>query len=163
MRPVLTGWYAEFDALAAEHAPGAPVPYGAGASRFAGSTYDPTSHYRAVRVLRFFSERGLTPELLEASYRHQVALLATEVDALGLPEAVLTRDHATPLEHVAGFLALESPFAGELQRELAARGVSTDSRGRRLRLGPAPYLSDDQLREAVAHLGAIAQEFIGRL
>ena len=29
-----------------------PVAYGAPASRFAGSTYDPTSHYRAVRVVR---------------------------------------------------------------------------------------------------------------
>jgi kynureninase len=163
MRPVLTGWYAEFDALAAEHVPGAPVPYGAGASRFAGSTYDPTSHYRAVRVLRFFSERGLTPALLEASYRHQVALLAAEVDALGLPDAVLTRDRDAPSDACAGFLALESPHARELQRALAEQGVSTDSRGRRLRLGPAPYLSDDQLREAVARLRHVAAEFVTRL
>jgi kynureninase len=163
MRPVLTGWYAEFDALAAAHEPGAPVPYGAGASRFAGSTYDPTSHYRAVRVVRFFAERGLTPALLEASYRHQVALLAAEVDALDVPPAVLTRDRDAPLNAFAGFLALESPVAGDLQAALAERGVSTDSRGRYLRLGPAPYLSDAQLREAVARLGHIAGEFVSRL
>jgi kynureninase len=154
MRPVLTGWFAEFDALAAEHGAG-PVPYGSGAWRFAGATYDPTSHYRAARVLRFFAERGLTPEVLEASYRHQVALLASAFDALDLPEEVIARDRATPLDKTAGFLALESGRAGELRRALAHRGVASDSRGRFLRLGPAPYLSDDQLREAVSRLGEV--------
>jgi kynureninase len=163
LRPVLTGWYAEFDALAAAHEPGGPVPYGAGASRFAGATYDPTSHYRAARVLRFFGERGLTPAVLEASYRHQVAVLAAEVDALGLPEDLLTRDRATPLDDVAGFLALESPRAGDLRTALAAAGVASDSRGRYLRLGPAPYLSDAQLRVAVARLDQVAAEFVTRL
>jgi kynureninase len=163
MRPAITGWFAEFDALAAEHRPGEPVPYGAPAARFAGSTYDPTSHYRAARVLRFFAERGLTPALLEASYRHQVGLLASEFDALDLPPAVITRNRDAPLDAVAGFLALESPVAGDLRAALAARGVATDSRGRWLRLGPAPYLSDAQLREAVAILGDSAREFVPRL
>jgi kynureninase len=163
MRPVLTGWFAEFDALAAEPHPDRPVPYGAGASRFAGATYDPTSHYRAARVLRFFAERGLSPAVLEASYRHQVALLAAEVDALDLPGAVLTRDRSVPLDAIGGFLALESPHAGALQRALAEAGVASDSRGRYLRLGPAPYLSDDQLRDAVARLGSVAAELVVKL
>jgi kynureninase len=163
MRPVLTGWFAEFDALAAEPHPDRPVPYGGGASRFAGATYDPTSHYRGARVLRFFAERGLTPAVLEASYRHQVALLAREVDALDLPAEVLTRDRSVSLDGLGGFLALESPHAGALQRGLAAVGVSSDSRGRRLRLGPAPYLSDDQLREGVARLDSVTREVVTKL
>ena len=152
MRPVITGWFAEFDALAAAPSGGA-VGYGRGASRFAGATYDPTSHYRAARVLAFFAQRGLTPELLQRSYRHQVGLLAAEVDALGLPDDALTLDRDAPPEAVGGFLALESPRAGELREALAQRGVMSDSRGSRLRLGPAPYLSDAQLRDAVARLG----------
>jgi kynureninase len=114
-------------------------------------------------VLRFFAERGLTPALLEASYRHQVALLAAEVDAVDLPDDLITRDRATALDDVAGFLALESPRAGELRAALAAAGVASDSRGRYLRLGPAPYLSDDQLREAIARLGRVAAEVVARL
>jgi kynureninase len=163
MRPAITGWFAEFDALAAAPDPSGRVAYGAGASRFAGATYDPTSHYRAARVLRFFARRGLTPNVLEASYRHQVALLAAAVDALDVPDDVLARDRDTPLEAFAGFLPLESPRAGDLQRALAAAGVASDSRGRRLRLGPAPYLSDDQLRDAVARLGSVAHELVAKL
>ncbi len=152
LRPVITGWYAEFAALAAEHDPGR-VAYGRGAERFAGSTYDPTSHYRAARVLRFFDEQGLTPERLRASYRRQVDLLAAAFDALGADDAVITRDRETPLEQYGAFLALRAPRAGDLQRALAARGVLADSRGAVLRLGPAPYLSDEQLEQAVALLG----------
>jgi len=152
LRPRITGWFAEFGALADEHDP-ARVAYGRGAERFAGSTYDPTSHYRAARVMRFFDEQGLTPERLRRSYRHQVDLLAARFDALGAPDALITRDRATPLEHYGGFLALRSSKAGELQRALAARGVLTDSRGPWLRLGPAPYLSDGQLEAAVELLG----------
>jgi kynureninase len=152
LRPAITGWYAEFGALADEHDP-ARVAYGRGAERFAGATYDPTSHYRAARVMAFFDEQGLTPERLRSSYRHQVDLLAAGFDALGIDDAVVTRDRALDLARVGGFLALSSPHAGALQRALAARRVLTDSRGPWLRLGPAPYLSDDQLEAAIALLG----------
>jgi kynureninase len=152
LRPVITGWYAEFAQLAAEHDP-ARVAYGTGAERFAGATYDPTSHYRAARVFRFFAEQGLTPERLRGSYRHQVDLLAARFDALGARDDVITRDRDTPLDQYGGFLALRSPVAGDLRRALAQRGVLADSRDTWLRLGPAPYLADEQLERAVELLG----------
>jgi kynureninase len=152
LRPAVTGWYAEFAALADEHDP-ARVAYGTGAARYAGSTYDPTSHYRAARVLRFFAEQELTPERLRSSYRRQVDLLAAAFDALGADDTVITRDRETSLEQYGAFLALRSARAGELQHALAERGVLADSRGSWLRLGPAPYLSDEQLERAMALLG----------
>jgi kynureninase len=157
LRPAITGWYAEFGALAAAPRPG-QVEYARGAAAFAGSTYDPTSHYRAARVFGFFAQQGLTPERLRASYRHQVDLLAARFDALGLPDELVTRDRETPLERFGGFLALRSPNAAALQRELAERGVLTDTRAEWLRLGPAPYLSDAQIEEAVGALGAAAAQ-----
>jgi kynureninase len=157
LRPAVTGWYAEFGALAAEHDP-SRVAYGRGAERFAGATYDPTSHYRAARVFAFFGEQGLTPERLRASYRRQIDLLAAGFDALGIDDAILARDRALDLDRVGGFLALRSPRAGELQRALSERGVLTDSRGPWLRLGPAPYLSDEQLETAIALLGEAVSE-----
>jgi kynureninase len=156
MRPVLTGWFAEFEQLAAERG-GTVVGYAPGGGRFAGSTYDPTSHYRAARVFAFFQERGLSPELLRTVYLHQTALLADRFDRLGAPEELMKRDRSVRLDRFGGFLAIESSQAAEIARRLAADGVSIDARGRYFRLGPAPYLSDAQLEEAMERLeGAVA-------
>ncbi|MEV4149835.1 kynureninase [Amycolatopsis sp. NPDC049691] len=154
LRPVITGWYAEFGALADERHPG-QVAYATGGDRFAGATYDPASHYRGVRVQRFFAEQGLTPEFLREVSRHQVGLLASVFDSLGLPEDVVTRDRETPLDRIGGFLSLRCADAAGLQAALAAEGVRTDSRGPYLRFGPAPYLSDVQLEKAMRTLGKV--------
>jgi kynureninase len=153
LRPAITGWFAEFDELHEAHEPGA-TEYPRGSMRFAGSTYDPTSHYRAARVLDFFEEQGLTPERLRESYLAQTTLLADRFDALELRD--VTRDRESPLGAFGGFIALQSERAEELSRLLLSRGVVTDSRGRYLRLGPAPYLSDEQLGAAVEQLGRVA-------
>src|SRR5206468_1813958 len=61
LRPVLTGWFSEFATLD-QTPPGGGVSYGAGASRWAGATYDPASNYRAAAVFAFHAEHGLTAE-----------------------------------------------------------------------------------------------------
>jgi kynureninase len=68
MRPVITGWYSEFDSLAAAAAWG-DTQYSNGGHRFAGATYDPTSHYRAARVFDFFAAHGLTDHVLRPRAR----------------------------------------------------------------------------------------------
>ncbi len=156
LRPVLTGWFAEFGTLAQARG-GGGVEYGEGHLRFAGSTYDPVSHYRAAAVFRFFREQGLDPERLREISLAQIRRLAAGVDALDLDPAVLTRDRSVPLSRRGGFLALETPRAGEVACKLRGRRVYSDSRGRVLRLGPAPYVTGEQLDEAVAVLGAVAQ------
>lgn len=158
LEPVLTGWFAEFGTLA-EAGGGAGrdrVRYGEGHLRFAGSTYDPVSHYRAAAVFGFFRERGLGAERLRQVNLAQIRRLAGGVDALDLDPAVLSRDRSVPLERRGGFLALETPRAGEVCCKLRGRGVYADSRGPVLRLGPAPYVTDGQLDEAVAALGEVA-------
>ena len=154
LRPVVTGWFAEFVDLSGPTSAWS-VPYPPGGDAFATATYDVTSNYRAARVLDFFAEQELTPERLRASYRRQVDLLARLVDELALPDEVLTRDRDTPLDRFGAFLAVRSPHAGAIRQELARRGVSTDSRGTTLRLGPAPYLSDAQIEAAIHELGVV--------
>jgi kynureninase len=150
MRPVLTGWYAEFPQRAAAHAD--TVAYVPGAAAFAGATYDPTSHYRAAAVFEFHADQKLTPERLRAISVHQVGLLASSFLALDVNPAVASLVDV-PANRRAGFLAVRTSRAVELVRALRAHDVFADARGDILRLGPAPYLSDDQLVAGIERLG----------
>ena len=153
LRPILTGWFSEFASLEQPGRRG-NVDYPEGAARFAGATYDPVSHYRGSAVLDFHVEQGLTPDQLRAISRHQVGLLKRSFEALDVEPGVAVVE-PIPDERRGGFLALRSRRAAQLSSALRARGVLTDARGDVLRLGPAPYLRDDQLRDAVAALGEV--------
>lgn len=155
LRPIVTGWYAEFGMLA--EATRDRVGYPTGGARFAGATYDPTPHYRAAEVFAFFREANLTPAFLREVSQHQIRLLARAFDELDLDPATIDRDREVDLGRVAGFLALRTPHARLLQQRLRDRGVLTDHRDDTLRLGPAPYLSDAQLLDAVGILGECAR------
>ncbi|MBK8012949.1 MAG: kynureninase [Deltaproteobacteria bacterium] len=150
LRPVITGWFAEFDAISAsDSTQRTGVPYGRGGLRFAGATYDPTSHYRGATVFDFFEAQHLTPEFLRRVSQHQIQRLADRFDHLDADPNIITRDRRTPLSRFGGFLALETPFAAALTDALRCRGVMSDHRLNRLRLGPAPYLTDDQLDRGI--------------
>jgi kynureninase len=149
MRPVLTGWFASFDTL--EDPGSGGVPYGEGAAAFAGATYDPTSHYRAAAVFAFHQEQGLTPDRLRQISRRQVTLLRSEFEALDVSRSLA---YVEPMaeDRRGGFLAIRAPEARRLTHLLRERGVHADARRETLRLGPAPYLRDDQLRDAIRAL-----------
>jgi kynureninase len=137
LRPVVTGWFSEFTDLTQSPA-STRVDYGPGPARFAGSTYDCTSHYRGAAVFTFFEEQKLTPERLRELNQHQIEVL---VSALGIETELA-------LHALGGFLAIRTRDAASLKKALRQRNVWTDYRGETLRLGPAPYISDEQLNEA---------------
>ena len=154
LRPVITGWFAEFSQLASASKKGS-VYYGDGPERFAGSTYDPTSHYRAAAVLDFFHDENLTPETLRSISQYQLALLANKFDSLDLDPSIITRDTETRLEEFGGFLALATNRSQDIFTKLLERKVLTDTRGNYLRIGPAPYLSDTQLEDCMVILSEV--------
>jgi kynureninase len=157
LRPVATGWFAEFGDLAQEHDAGR-VPYHAADDRFAGATYDPTSHYRAAEVFAFFQDEELEPQVLRDISQHQIGLLRQRFDELDCDPGLIDRDRQIPLSGLGGFLALRSPRAAEVWQRLREAGVHTDQRADIVRLGPAPYLSDRQLEEAVEILGRVVRD-----
>jgi kynureninase len=148
LRPIVTGWFSEFSDLAASRAAG-KVKYGEGAARFAGATYDPTSHYRAAAVFRFHEVMGLAPSRLREISRHQTTLLHRLMTALDLDPRILQIIEIPP-DRRAGFLAVRTPRAGALVSNLRAHDMFVDARGDTLRIGPAPYISDEQLQRAIA-------------
>jgi kynureninase len=133
LRPVFTGWFSEFTDLS--KAPTGRVEYGPGPARFAGATYDFTSHYRGAAVFKFFEEQKLTPKRLRELSQRQIGLLAGE----SRPE-------------VAGFLAIPTKDAAGLQAALHKQNIWADHRGDALRLGPAPYVSSAQIQQALSIL-----------
>ena len=147
LRPVLTGWFSEFGGLG-RPARGGRVEYGGGAARFSGATYDPVSHYRAAAVFAFHVEQRLTAERLRDINRRQVECLQRTFEALDL-DPMVAHVEPMPADRRGGFLAIRCAHAAGLSRALRDQGVFTDVRGDFLRLGPAPYVTDHQLREAV--------------
>jgi len=151
MHPVLTGWFAAPEPSADGRE---PVAYGEGAAAFTGATYDATSHYRGAAVFAFHEEQGLTPDVLRRTNLRQVGLLKAAIEALDVdPSRAVVEP--IPDDRRAGFLAVRAPYAPRLAERLVAHGVSANARGRMLRLGPAPYLRDDQLQAAAGILGEL--------
>jgi len=54
-----------------------------------------------------------------------------------------------PVTALGGFVSLGAADAAQLQHRLRRGKISTDHRGDRLRLGPAPYVTEPQLRLAI--------------
>lgn len=151
-RPLTTGWFSHFESL--EKKSGGAVAYGAGGYRFFGATFDPTSLYRALWVMRFMDDQGLSVRVLAEQSRAQTQRIIDAHAALGLEKFGIAL--ATPRIDRGGFVSLETPRAKELEGALYQRGVHTDVRGHLLRLGPAPYLSTPEIDRAMNVLAACA-------
>jgi kynureninase len=156
LRPILTGWFAEFAALEGGAVAGSPRQP-TGATTFAGATYDPASHYRAAAVFAFHQAQSLDPYRLRQVSQRQVSLLRSRFESIDAPAEVAFVE-PMPEERRAGFLAIRAPEAVRLARRLRERGVHADARGTVLRLGPAPYLRDDQLTDAIDALAEVLRD-----
>jgi len=158
LRPVITGWYSEYGTLSKAKGKGETL-YGSGDDLFAGATYDPTANYRAAEVFNFFKEQNLTPGFLRNVNQHQISLLAGEFDQMDTDPKIISRNKNLKITEMGGFLVLYSAYANEISSRLKEEGVWTDYRGNRLRLGPAPYLSDDQLKTSMDIFNNVISNF----
>jgi selenocysteine lyase/cysteine desulfurase len=129
-RPVDTGWYAGFGQL--ETGVGDVISYGADGSRFAGATYDPSGVYRMNAVLGWLESEGITPAAI-----HGHALDLQERFMAGGPD--LGEPLVEDPDRRGNFLTFRSNRAADVYRRLHERGVVTDYRGDRLRIGFGIY------------------------
>ncbi|MCV6605030.1 MAG: kynureninase [Porticoccaceae bacterium] len=157
LRPAITGWYASFSTLDKPRSNDATV-FDAGEQRFSTATYDPTSQFRAAKVVDFFRQQQLDKTTIRQQYLAQLGHLKQRfVDANFNPDQIRLA-HQQPLENNGGFLALHSPHAEQLRQSLLDTGVLTDSRGEILRFGMAPYINKSQIEQAIDKLsGCIAK------
>jgi selenocysteine lyase/cysteine desulfurase len=146
-RPVDTGWYAGFGQL--ESGVGWQVEYAEDGSRFAGATYDPSGVYRMDAVLGWLTDEGVDP--------HRIHQHAQRLQQMFLDEDVLPGE-LTPGSAAArgNFLTFETKHAAELYKGLHDRGVVTDYRGDRLRIGFGVYQDDDDVDRLVEVLREVS-------
>lgn len=147
LRPRHTGWFADFASLEAPRTLGSArseVRYGASGARFSGSTFDASGLYRADAVLAHFDAFGLDVPALRAINIAQTERIVEGLDRAGL-EIVSPRDPARR----GGFVAARVEDADAVAQSLRASGVFVDARGSVLRLGPAPYLTNEEIDRGV--------------
>jgi selenocysteine lyase/cysteine desulfurase len=149
-RPVVTGWYAEFEDLSV---PPDRVAYAKDARRFLGATFDPSALYRFNAIQRMLGENGLATARISSLVTELQQQLLSGLASTPLVDAELLN----PLEvgPRARFLAFRSPVAQRWYAKLKARNCITDVRGDVLRIGFGIYQdpSDvDRLIDALAKL-----------
>lgn len=144
LRPRYTGWFADFGSLESPRVAGKPTAYGAGGARFAGSTFDPSSLYRADAVLELHDQLGLDVPTLRSISTAQTSRIVDALSNAGL-NVVSSSDPARR----AGFVATKVKDAHRVVEQLRQENVFADARGDMLRLGPAPYLLDEEIDRGV--------------
>lgn len=134
-RPVLTGWYAEFDDLSL---PPGMVGYATDSARFMGATFDPSGLYRFVAVRDMLADEDLDTAKISAHCAALRSALLDQIDTTPLANASLLNPPQTG-QAQARFLAFRSPEASRWQAALAQMDIITDVRGDVLRLGFGLY------------------------
>ncbi|WP_018127786.1 aminotransferase class V-fold PLP-dependent enzyme [Balneola vulgaris] len=152
LRPAITGWFASFSTLEKPRDL-SPTEYDHSDQRFASGTYDPSSQYRAAKVVELFKEQGLTSEVLRDQYVQKVELLKEHFLKQDLDPSLIKLTHTKDIAtHNGGFLSITSPKAREIRAALLENGIFTDARDQILRFGPAPYTTSAQIEQVMIEL-----------
>jgi kynureninase len=133
-RPRATGWFAGFGALSEVMA---GVPYATDGWRFMGSTFDASGLYRLNAAMDWLADLGLGVAAIHAHAHALQARFVAGLPAGGLDPARLVVPLSDPAR--GNFLAFDLDDAEAWQARLAAAGIITDRRGRRLRFGFGLY------------------------
>ena len=155
LRPVITGWFSEFDELAEDsRLPRRAIErYGATARRRPVRRRDLRSDVALPRGrgVRVPSAHGTDADRLREISRHQVGCCARRIEALDLAARGGHRraDAAGTPRRLSRHPLRATPH--DWSRGCAPASVFADSRGDVLRLGPAPYVADRAVDRGYRH------------
>jgi kynureninase len=158
IRPVITGWFASFGSLQKKQDFTKAVEFDPGNQRFASGTYDPSSQFRAAKVVQFFKKQSLGTQVLRKGNQEQVGLLKSLILEQDINPSILRLTHNEDIHMNGGFLSLQSPYAVAIRKRLLEKEVFTDARDTILRLGPAPYTTLEQINEVIGILSETLKE-----
>ncbi|MCW8107997.1 aminotransferase class V-fold PLP-dependent enzyme [Alteromonas ponticola] len=146
LRPLYTGWYAEFGAL--EKRKGKQVQYSEDGMRFAGATMDFSGLYRMRSVFELLKSENINVSAINHYIKTiQQAFLAKldEIDHPLVNRKTLVVDLVEHCGHFLTFTLPDDETTARLAAFLKQHGVLTDYRGDRLRFGFALYHNADEI------------------
>ena len=156
LRPVNTGWFADFGSLEAESTDA--VAYADDGMRFAGATFDPSGVYRMSAVLGLLEREGIA---IADIHRHVSGLQRRFIDKLtDLGHPLLCADHLLyhgdrPHGHFLTFVLPSVADTEKLAGQLSGADIVVDHRGRRLRFGFGMYLDDEDVDELARRIACL--------
>ena len=151
-RPIISGWYAEFDDLAL---PRAMVGYAPDARRYLGATFDPSGLYRFIAVRDMLDAEGHSTGSICAHVSALRDALLAGIDATALRTADLLNPPGEQAQ--ARFLAFHSPCAAAWKAALDGEQVVVDVRGDVLRIGLGLYHDRHDVQRLITILSRMAQ------
>ena len=140
LRPVYTGWYAEFGELS--KAKSGTVDYAQGAMRFAGATMDFSALYRLEAVLDLFASEGITVDKIDVYIQHCQDIFLRKLENIQHPlinKNTLIHNNLSQHGHFFSFELPSENDASALHALLRRHHILTDYRGNRLRFGFGLY------------------------
>ncbi|WP_218311776.1 aminotransferase class V-fold PLP-dependent enzyme [Alteromonas antoniana] len=146
LRPLYTGWFAEFGALDKPRA--GEVQYSEDGMRFAGATMDFSALYRLRAVMDLFADEGITIAAVDAHVMAVQDAFLDQLDELSHPLINRQQLLVTDPARRGHFLTFELPDADTTSRiasQLKTHNILTDYRGNRLRFGFAMYHDPDSI------------------
>lgn len=139
-RPLYTGWFAEFGALAGVKSQ--QVGYATDGYQFAGATMDLTALYRLQAVLELFAADGVTVAAIHQHVQQLQQVFLAKLDQLQHVwlnrQQLLVNDLACH-GHFLTFRGPDAKAVAEMSALLKRHQIETDYRGDRLRFGFAMY------------------------
>jgi selenocysteine lyase/cysteine desulfurase len=146
--PVDTGWFASFEELEHTTQKKASVPFGKGALKFWGSTFDPTGLYRFNAVWDHFEKEAITIETVDRYVKTLQTQFLTLLYEIKHPD-LNTENLLTPVAdpQYAHFLTFKTDRAETISQTLKKEGILVDHRADRLRIGFGLYQTMDDVHE----------------
>lgn len=138
-RPVITGWFAEFEALASKQG---EITYPIHGGRYLGSTMDFTPLYRALSVYELIDSLKLDVDKIHShvqSLQERFLAILGEIKSKKLNHSMLLHDGMDKQGHFLAFNFPDTNACQSFEQQLRDVGILTDSRGSVLRFGFSLY------------------------
>lgn len=154
LRPLNTGWFAEFENLESEN-PSEDVTYPMNGNRFIGSTMEPNGAYRFNAVQKMWKENDITVSKIHNHVEELKTLFVkklkeSDFKRLRFEDVVLVGNELPP----AHFVTFKTIYAKQLVEIIKGAGVYVDQRESNLRFGFGIYHN----KESVDRLFEILRE-----